>query len=432
MILTTIAGFFAGVTEHAEAIIHLSPALIAIGGIGVWRWSMWLAKRIPSLFYRPIVNDHTCSATIVTTVYNEDPELFARAVESWLANGPNRVIAVVDVTDQACMRVARRYPLVEVIPNAVPGKRHKLATGVDLADTDIVVLVDSDVIWDRDVLRKLMMPFADPAIGGVSARAYMIPSEAVSRPEIDLLAVNRRRVDRGTVWERLADVYLDLRFSTEVPATSRFGQAVSCLSGRTSAYRTKLLQGVREAFVNETFCGKQCVSGDDKRYTSLILEGGYRTWYQLDARVYSTFKPDLGGFLKQRLRWCRNSFRSDLRALSSRWLWRHPYLAIVLLDKNLGLFTQLNGPVIFFAAWHYGNWQLALSLILWWHLSRALKIWPHLRRYPQDWPILSLYIGFTFFLTLIKLYAFATMNKQGWLTRSEEALDRKVVHAAPA
>ena len=33
------------------------------------------------------------------------------------------------------------------------------------------------------------------------------------------------------------------------------------------------------------------MSGDDKRYTCLILQSGYRTWNQLNAHVYSTFKP---------------------------------------------------------------------------------------------------------------------------------------------
>ena len=72
--------------------------LIPIGALGVFRWAMWLAKRIPALFYRPIENDYDCSATIVTPVYNEDPVLFRRAIESWIANRPDRIIAVIDVT----------------------------------------------------------------------------------------------------------------------------------------------------------------------------------------------------------------------------------------------------------------------------------------------------------------------------------------------
>src|SRR5690606_20809696 len=137
----------------------------------------------------------------------------------------------------------------------IPGKRAALAAGVDAATTEIVVLVDSDVIWEADVLQKLKMPFIDPKIGGVGTRQNMYPSDG----------------RKPTIWERLADIYLDIRYADEVPATTRWGRAVSCLSGRTAAYRTALLQSLREPFLNETFMGTHCMSGDDKRYTSLVL-----------------------------------------------------------------------------------------------------------------------------------------------------------------
>ena len=152
--------------NYLLALLATTALLIPIGILGVFRWMMWLAKRIPALFYRPIANDYTTTATIITPVYNEDPVLFRRALDSWIANGPDRIIAVVDVTDIRCMEIARGYPGVEVIPIDIPGKRPALAAGVDASSTDIVVLVDSDVIWEPDVLAKLKMPFADPAIGG--------------------------------------------------------------------------------------------------------------------------------------------------------------------------------------------------------------------------------------------------------------------------
>jgi hypothetical protein len=111
--------------------------LIPIGALGVFRWIMWLATRIPALFYRPIQNGYNTSATIVTPVYMEDPDLFRRALDSWIANAPDRIIAVVDVTDTTCMEIARAYPEVEVIPIDIPGKRAALAVGVDATDTDI-------------------------------------------------------------------------------------------------------------------------------------------------------------------------------------------------------------------------------------------------------------------------------------------------------
>src|SRR5215216_5868516 len=144
-------------------LLATTALLIPIGMLGVFRWMMWLAKRIPALFYSPIENDYDTTATIVTPVYMEDPDLFRRALDSWIANAPDRIIAVVDVTDVTCMEIARAYPEVEVIPFATPGKRPALAAGVAAATTELVVLVDSDVIWEPDVLAKLKMPFADPA-----------------------------------------------------------------------------------------------------------------------------------------------------------------------------------------------------------------------------------------------------------------------------
>ena len=390
--------------------------LIPIGLFGLFRWVMWLLKRIPALFYRPVVNDYNCSATIVTPVYEENPALFRRAIESWIANKPERIIAVVDVTETICLAVAREFPQVEVVLIAEPGKRAALATGVDMATTDIVVLVDSDVIWEPDVLPKLKMPFADPQIGGVGTRQHMTPSGS----------------RRPTLWERLADIYLDIRYADEIPATTRWGRAVSCLSGRTAAYRTRLLQSLREPFLNETFLGTPCMSGDDKRYTCLVLQNGYRTWYQLNARVYSTFQPGFAGFVQQRVRWNRNSLRSDLRALAQGWVWRHPYLAILLIDKSIAPFTLLIGPIVLALAIALSEWRVVVALLIWWLVSRAFKIWPHLRRRPGDWLILPAFIAATDIMSLLKCYALCTLTEHKWLTRPVAVVDGEVARVGEA
>src|SRR5687768_765337 len=99
------------------------PGLVLLGAIGMWRWTMWLAKVVPAAFYKPITNDYRCSATVVATVFDEDPALFRRALESWIANEPERIIAVIDISDAACLAVARDYEGVEVIVDPSPGKR---------------------------------------------------------------------------------------------------------------------------------------------------------------------------------------------------------------------------------------------------------------------------------------------------------------------
>jgi hypothetical protein len=142
--------------------------------------------------------------------------------------------------------------------------------------------------------------------------------------------------------------------------------------------------------------------------------------------VYSTFKPDFQGFLKQRIRWSRNSFRSDLRALWQGWVWRYPYLAVMLIDKTIAPFTLMIGPIVLIVAIVIGAWQLVGALLLWWLVSRAIKIWPHLRRRPADWAILPIFIAMTYLMSLVKAYALLTINEHKWLTRAVAVVDGEV------
>ena len=46
---------------------------------------------------------------MVTPVYQEDPDHLSEAVLSWMRNDVDEIIAVIDVTDEACEAVARSY-----------------------------------------------------------------------------------------------------------------------------------------------------------------------------------------------------------------------------------------------------------------------------------------------------------------------------------
>jgi cellulose synthase/poly-beta-1,6-N-acetylglucosamine synthase-like glycosyltransferase len=409
-----ISSFAAAVNAAYAQISNAGALFIPIGTLGIIRWCFWLAKVIPSLFYRPIRNSFDCSATVITPVYNEDPRLFRLAIDSWIKNKPERIIAVVDVTDTKCQEIAREYREVDLIVTDVPGKRDALVKGIRASTTDIVALVDSDVIWEPDVLNKLKMPFEDPKMGGVGTRQFMVPTDG----------------KRATVWERLADVLLDLRYTAEVPATVALGSAVSCLSGRTAAYRTDLLKRLSDRFLGDTFRGRQVLSGEDKWFTSLVLESGYKTYNQLNARVYSTFKPDFKGFVKQRVRWGRNSLRSDLRALWRGWVWRYPYLALTLLDKTVAPFTLLLSPIALIFAVILQKWWLVGAIVVWWLISRAIKLLPHFVRKPADIILLPLYVPLSFFMSLVRAHSLITINRHEWLTRNVAMQGNKAVRAA--
>jgi cellulose synthase/poly-beta-1,6-N-acetylglucosamine synthase-like glycosyltransferase len=367
-----------------------------LGVLGLVRWSLWLIRRVPAVLYAPTGGTYRLPMTVVVPVYQEKPGIFARAIESWLANRVEEIILVIDITDTVCQEIARRYP-VTVITTKVPGKRDALRVGWSAAHTELVALVDSDTIWAPDVSDEVCKPFADPRIGGVGTR--------------------QNAHDRQGFLARITDMFLDHRYFDENACQTRFGRAVSCLSGRTAIYRRALLLEIEHDFMNETFWGVPCLSGDDKRLTTLILERGHLTYLQRTARVWSTFPTGWRAFVAQRLRWARNTWRSDLRALSHRWVWRHPFLAYTMLDKAVSCFTLLVGPAYLAYALINHHWLFAAVLAAWWQVSRSAKLLPHLTQRPSSFFFIPGYVVLSWVMALIKIWALLTIRTQRWLTR---------------
>jgi cellulose synthase/poly-beta-1,6-N-acetylglucosamine synthase-like glycosyltransferase len=170
--------------------------------------------------------------------------------------------------------------------------------------------------------------------------------------------------------------------------------------------------------MGETFWGVPCLSGDDKRLSMLLLADGHQTVLQRSARVWSQFPRDAKTFFRQRLRWSRNTWRSDLRSLSSKWAWRHPFLAYWMIDKALGGFTLLAAPVFMTMALVHRHFLMAGILAVWWMFSRSAKMLFHLERRPLHLiTMMPVYIGISFVMSMVKLLALLTIRQQRWLTR---------------
>ncbi len=379
---------------------------IPLGIIGTWRWSIWGMRRLIGLWYRAEEpRGYWADTAIITPVYNEDPELFRAALRSWAANRPKEIIAVIDHTDSRCMvqfqefkaEIAGQPIELKMLVTMTPGKRPALVDGILAATSDIVFLVDSDTIWEPDVLRKALAPFHDPAVGEVTVR------QRVWQPH--------------TTAQRIFDVYLDIHYIDEIRFLTAFGDAVTCLSGRTAAYRRAVALTALDDLMGETFWGRRVISGDDKALTLAVQSRGWKVRYQDNTCVYTPGATVMKDFLKQRLRWARNSWRANLKALGSRWVWRKPFLAFHLFDRLLQPLITLIAPLYLGIAIYHQNWPAVLLLLSWWTVSRTVKIWPHLRR---DWTnirVLPWYITFSYWSAVTKIYAFFTMNQQGWITR---------------
>jgi hyaluronan synthase len=323
-----------------------------------------------------------------------------------LSENPTEVIVVPDLADTEIIEglQANRDPRLRVIPFAHQGKRSALGVGIRAARSEVLVLTDSDTQWLPGLIPAVLAPFADPRVGGVGTRqnAYL----------------------PGTsVWRRVADWMIDVRYLDYVPAQSRAG-AVAILSGRTAAYRRSAVMPVLGHLEYEFFLGKLCISGDDGRLTWLVLASGYHTVHQSTARTLSMFPDGVGPFLKQRLRWSRNSYRTYVTAMWKGWLWRQPLICqLSVLQVSLTPLT-MGIAMSYLVRWFFhGEPWVATIAVAWLLLGRSLRGISHLRQRPSDIFMLPLVAFMTIFVALfVKAYALLTMNRQGWLTRRTDLL----------
>jgi len=160
---------------------------------------------------------------------------------------------------------------------------------------------------------------------------------------------------------------------------------------------------------------------------------GWNTYVQCckEAELLSTMKPNWR-FLKQVLRWTRNTWRSDLRSLfMERHVWTsHPYCAYTMVDKLFNPFTLLYGPIVVAVVvykstkpvsdggFHLPWWNVILSYMVWLTLTRTAKLLPHLWNRPGDIIYVPAFIAFGYYFAIMKLYALVTLHETGWGTRA--------------
>nr|MDQ4013260.1 glycosyltransferase [Thermoproteota archaeon] len=230
---------------------------VPLGIIGLWRWLTWGFKRACSAYYKPVeVQPHPydSSMSIITPVYNEDPKTFRKALDSWEANRPDEIIAVIDASDQESIKTFREFShgkdWAKLLITTKRGKREAIVDGIIEANSQIVALVDSDTIWSDDIRESLLAPFNDPDIAGVTPRNHPIV--------------------RNSVWQKMTDIFWDIRNYYDLPSQTAMGCSLTCLTGRTSLYRREILLPKLDEFLNEVLLGRRKESGEDKCFTRLV------------------------------------------------------------------------------------------------------------------------------------------------------------------
>jgi len=215
----------------------------------------------------------TPSVSILITAFREAATV-GPAIEAFLAQLPEGAEILAVSPDPETIAVvdayADQHPAVRHVADPQRGKPTALNAGLEVAQGDIVVLSDGDVLVAPDALARLVEPFSDPQVGAVSGRP---------------VSASPRDTPLGYWSHLLVDGAHHLRLERD-----QAGQFLFC-SGYLFAFRRTLIEHIPEGALAE-----------DAVISHLIADQGYRIRYAPDARVavkYPTTYPD---WLRQKVR----------------------------------------------------------------------------------------------------------------------------------
>ena len=351
------------------------------------------------------------SLTVIIPAYNEGKMVEMALSSVAKANYPWEKLEIVCVDDGSTddtwdfiEQAQTRFPgLIKTIrfPDN-RGKKQALYAGFKAARGEILVTVDSDSVIEPEALRHLVAPLQeDDTIGAVAGNVKVY---------------NRHTSFMGKM-QGVRFVNLDF-----LRASQSLYRTVICTPGSLSAYRRAALMPHLEAWLNQSFLGAPCHHSEDRALTNFILKGGYYTFYQRTAIVYTLVPETYGGLCRMYLRWERGNVRESCVMLGYLFTrYRKKYRFLPVLECIL---TQLEGPL---AAFFFG--LLLFSILVYppilFKLLMLLGIMSFLgliyylfleRDLEFVYGVIYSYYAF-FFLQWIYPYAFVTVRDRRWLTR---------------
>jgi cellulose synthase/poly-beta-1,6-N-acetylglucosamine synthase-like glycosyltransferase len=369
---------------------------------------LWLKKFKGAAFdakregYEPTV-------TVVIPLFNEGEGIY-HTIRSLLAQEypPEKldVIVVDDCSTDDSYAWARRAEAesggrVQAIRNPYNmGKRRGINNAVRHATSEIIVSVDSDVIVEKNAVKRLVARFTRPQIAAVSGRVN------VSNPNENWLT-RMQTIKYYFGYEYLKNL-------------ERYFSSVMCLSGCLTAYRRHVLVELEPILENRNVLGVPIKYGEDRFLTRQIVKAGYQTTITLDAVCWTVAPNTLTKYFAQQLRWRRSNLIDYFCGLSHAWR-LHPVVAI----HYLSLFAmQIACPIFIVDNLVAGNfWELAafnlqiLALFgsfYWWDTRKL----PADKRVHPFWFLPAVVVMPVVYLLYTPLALF-TLDSSSWETRGK-------------
>ncbi|WP_433465625.1 bifunctional polysaccharide deacetylase/glycosyltransferase family 2 protein [Spirillospora sp. CA-128828] len=227
--------------------------------------------------------------SVIVPAYNEEAGIGATVASLVDTDYPGTVEVIV-VDDGSSDRTAAivdslALPGVHLIRKPNGGKPSALNAGLAVARSDIVVLVDGDTVFQRDTIRHVVAPFADPDVGAVSG--------------------NTKVANRGGILGRWQHIEYVIGFNLD----RRMFDVLQCMPtvpGAIGAFRRAALDKVG-GVPGDTLA-------EDTDLTMAICRTGMRVVYEEKALAWTEAPASLRQLWRQRYRWCYGTLQA---------MWKH-------------------------------------------------------------------------------------------------------------
>lgn len=362
-------------------------------------------------------------------------------------------------TGAAAEKTTTTTTTIHLLTSPLANKRHQILHALPQILTPILLLADDDVLWPPRFLPHILAPFSlSPAIGAVG------PTITLLRPSSS--SSSDGEAGGGFGWcDFLGTAYL-LRWRFNLLAAAGLApRMLPCLSGRTCAIRTGILQDPRfaHAYAHEFFDvgfggfggwgwgwllggwgGQKRVhldKVDDDNFVTRWLAGkGWEVRLQSarEAEVRTALRRDWWGFVGQCVRWARTTWRSNWTSLRGRdvagygvWGWYavlassfNPPAVVMegvlwwLLLRACGGDGEGGGCFCFWGT--VRRKEAMVEFAVWVFLTKTVKLWGHFWRHPRDLMYLPASIAFGYFHGLIKIWTLMTIHWTTWEGGKEE------------
>ena len=225
--------------------------------------------------------------TVIVPAYNEAAGIEAAVRSIAASTHPVEIIVVDDGSTDGTADIveALGLPGVTLIRKENGGKPSALNAGLKAAAHDLVVMVDGDTVFERDTVRALIQPFADPRVGAISGNTKVANRGGILGAWQHIEYVVGFNLDR-----RLFDV----------------AECMPTVPGAIGGFRRDAL--LRVGGVSDD------TLAEDTDLTMALCRDGWRVVYQDDARAWTEAPATLGALWKQRYRWCYGTLQA---------MWKH-------------------------------------------------------------------------------------------------------------